>query len=849
MRRTTAGLAGTLLASVLVLAGCDTAEERAEGHYARAMALAAEGDVERAGVEFRNVFRLDGGHTRARLAYARLLRDTGDPEGAIAQYLRLLDQDRQSLEGHRDLAALALEMQDFATAGTHAARATALDPADTVARGVKAAVDFRAGDREQAVALAEAVLAEDAASVPAHMVVIAARMAEGDHAGALARIDAGLAAVPGDEGLHLARLAALEQAGDMAGAGAELRRMAELFPANPGVTRALIQWHLREGDAAGAEAALRAAAARAAGTPEAVESNLAVVRFLLEVGGEAAARAELERLAAAGGDTLPYRRALAGLDFAAGRSEAAIAALRALTADPGVLAAAEADAADADALRDVEVALAGMLAATGAEAESDALVAAVLAADRSHVEALKLRARRAVAQDRPEEAIRDLRTALAEAPGDPELMTIMAMAHEREGNRELMGERLARAVEASAQGPEESIRYARFLLGEGRPGPAEGVLVDALRRAPEHPDLLAALGTLHLERRDWPRVRQTAAILRGLDDPAAAEAAAALERASLEGEGRRAETIAALEALADAEGGAEDDTALAARIELVSAHVAAGDLAAAEAQVAALLADDPASVPGRMMQAGLAELAGAPEAAEAVYRALIAERPELAGPHGALFALLAGQGRLDAAEAAVDAGLAATGGDPDLAFAKAGLLEAAGDFEGAIAVYEALYAADTGNPVLANNLASLLATHRADAESLARAFAIARRLRDTEVPQFQDTYGWILVRRGDAAGALAYLEPAAAALAEDPLVQYHLAMAYDALGRGAEARGAFARAVALADSLGDSRVGASPLPQIAAARARLAELEAAPPATAPAAVPEPGPSPAPASGG
>jgi hypothetical protein len=74
-------------------------------------------------------------------------------------------------------------------------------------------------------------------------------------------------------------------------------------------------------------------------------------------------------------------------------------------------------------------------------------------------------------------------------------------------------------------------------------------------------------------------------------------------------------------------------------------------------------------------------------------------------------------------------------------------------------------------------------------------------------------------------------------------------MAYDALGRGAEARGAFARAVALADSLGDSRVGASPLPQIAAARARLAELEAAPPATVPAADPEPGPSPAPASGG
>jgi cellulose synthase operon protein C len=44
-----------------------------------------------------------------------------------------------------------------------------------------------------------------------------------------------------------------------------------------------------------------------------------------------------------------------------------------------------------------------------------------------------------------------------------------------------------------------------------------------------------------------------------------------------------------------------------------------------------------------------------------------------------------------------------------------------------------------------------------------RAWNIARRLRGAERPEFQDTYGWIALRRGEVEEALAHLEPAAAA--------------------------------------------------------------------------------------
>jgi predicted Zn-dependent protease len=802
------GLA-SLAAAALALAGCDSRADRAEAHRQRALAFAAEGEPERAMIEFRNVFRLDGTNLAARLDFARLLREEGDLGRALNHYAILVDQDRSHLEGHKELAALALAVQDFDTAAVAARRAAELAPGDPEARALAATVDYREGAREAAVAAARAALADAPGVVAAHMVLIADRMNAGDPAGALAQADTALAQAPADEGLHLVRLAALERLGADAGVGAALARMAELFPDNPGVMQARVQWHLRQGDMAGAEAALRARAAR---DPAAAEPALTVVQFLYETAGAEAARAELDRLAAEAADPLPFRRARAGLDFAEGDREGAAAGLRAL------LEGAE----PSDATRDVEAELAGMLGAMGDAAGRDALIAAVLEADPGHVAALKLRARAAIAADAPERAIQDMRAAIKEAPRDPEIMTIMAMAHEREGGRELAGERLALAVEFSGRAPAESLRYARFLMAEGRLGPAEGVIVDALRRTPQDRDLLGLLGQIHAARGDWPRVGQVAQLLRGQDDPAAAALADGLETARLAGEGRTEESLALLR------GRAADGGDAAAMARLVQAYVAAGDLAAAQDYLDAALAADPASAPARLLQAGLHAARGETAAAEALYAALIAETPAAPEPHRALVALRAGQGRTAEAEAALAAGLAATGEEAGLMLLRAGLLESRGDFEGAIGVYEALYARDSGDPLVANNLASLLSVHRDDPASLERAFAIARRLRGSDVPHFQDTYGWILHRRGDSAGALRALGPAAEALPQNPLVQHHLGEALFALGRRADARERFARAVALAEGGPEAA-----LPQIAAARARIAEIDAA--AAAPAA--------------
>ncbi len=792
----------------IFLAGCDSPEERAEEHYQRAMALLAEGDATSAQIEFRNALQQNQGLAKARLEFARSLASEGNPREAAGHYLRLVEQNPDDGTAHLELARLAIGLGDFQMASTHVRRAFELFPEDPGAKELMATVVFREGDAERGVAMANEVLAENPSSIAARLVLIAERMSSEDFEAALDLTDAALVDAPDDPDLNVARLALLERLGNTQGVGDQLKRMVDADPENDQTAQALLRWHLSQGDNASALALLRDIAAR---SPEDPTGRLNVAQFMLETEGPDAARAELQRLVESESDNAPFLQALAQLDFALGRRDEAIEGLRTLTSVDQ----------DTPELRDLRIALAQMLLATAERDEAAALVDQVLTADPQHVDALKMRARRHIDADSPEQALLDLNSALANAANDPEILTLMAEAHEREGAHDLAGQRLARAVEAADFRAAEALRYAGYLVADGRLAPAEDTVLDALRRAPQNLELLSLLGRIHLEREDYGRVRQLAGTIRDTGVQGSAELANGLELAALQAEGRTDEMIGTLSELAT--DGSED---IRPKLALIQTHLASGDTDAASAVVDQLLAEDPENLAARYAQAAVHVMRGETEAAEAGYRDLIAGTPRLAVAHQALVALLARTGRGEEAEAALAEGIAATDRDPSLLVLESQRLMAAEDFEGAIAIFDELYALDTSNVVVANNLASLLSTHRTDQESLDRAFQVARRLRGSENPYFQDTYGWLLTGRGDYQQALTYLEPAAAALTSDALTQFHLAKTYDALERWDEARAAFERAVEVAGPESD-------LPQIAEARTRITEIEAMPVVEAP----------------
>ncbi len=136
---------------------------------------------------------------------------------------------------------------------------------------------------------------------------------------------------------------------------------------------------------------------------------------------------------------------------------------------------------------------------------------------------------------------------------------------------------------------------------------------------------------------------------------------------------------------------------------------------------------------------------------------------------------------------------------------------------------------------MANNLASLIADHRADDPAqLERAFNIAQRFRESSNPYMQDTYGWLLYLRGQPEQAVAALRPAAERLAKNGLVQFHLGRVYEDLRQLDRAHDTLARAIELGAE--------TPFAHLEEAKAALARVEAArkapEPAPAPATAPE-----------
>ncbi|SPH24096.1 Beta-barrel assembly-enhancing protease [Defluviimonas aquaemixtae] len=792
-----------------VLAACDTAEERAEKHYQSGLEYLEAGDVDRALVEFRNVFKLNGRHREARLAYAEAELDRGRVREAFAQYLRLFEQFPEDHDTKAALARLAAQSGDWPTALRYARLALIAAPDDQEMQAIRLVAEYGEATEDsnvgQQIAAAKGVRAL-VEKMPDNLLL--KRVIIDDHIraqrfdAALEAIDAAIALAPDDRSLHAQRLSIYAALGDDAAVEAGLRDMVARFPDSPEMSQALARWYLSRKEFDKAETHLRSRIDVAAPDQDTI---LELVRFLAEFRGPEAAVAELDRVIAAGDGNPVYRAARAGFTFDLGQRDQAIADMQDIlkTATPS-----------ADTRR-TKIGLARMLAATGNAVGARALVEEVLEEDAGDGEALKLKASWLIGEDEVGEAIAILRRAHGDNPDDAGVLTLMAMAYERDGNRDLLRESLSRAVVASNRAPEESLRYAQLLAAENKLLPAESVLIDALRLSPGNQMLLEPLGQLYLRVQDWPRAEAVADELERVGESQTTAAAQSLRAAIFAGQEKTDQAIGYLQGLVDTGRGGLD-----VKIAILRAHLANGQNGKALAYSESLLANDPNSLELRFVDASVRELAGQTEQAEIAYRDLIAEDPALLPAWMALTRLvLSDRTRVAEAEALIDEALVALPDAGELKWAKASFLEQTGDIDGSIAIYEELYKANSANPIIANNLASLLSTHRSDPDSLARAEVIARRLRGSTLAPYQDTYGWIAYLRGNYGEALKELEPAAEGLNTDPVVQYHLGMTYLALERKEDALVRFRKALDLAGP-DDSR------PDIVAARQEVARLEA-----------------------
>ncbi|WP_170399767.1 tetratricopeptide repeat protein [Ruegeria arenilitoris] len=775
------GLAVVFLAATLLMSACDSAEERAEAHYQAGLAYLEKGEVERALIEFKNVFKLNSQHKEARLTLARLERERGNVSIAYSQYLQLVEQYPDNFEGHRALSEMALETENWEDLRRYAGVAKELAPNDIEIQSLNNTLAYteaveakNTAEADLTVNTAYEILNDRPDLMSARQIVIDDLVRSQDWATVLSEADTALSFAPQQDKLYDIRLRALQELHKPEEIEKQLMQMLQIFPEDTSVQQRLFEHYVNQKQLDAAEGVLRDQAEPEAPDPLSIQRLIA---FLEEYRGTDAAIAELDDIIALGGINTPrFKTMRAVLKFQLGDTQTALGEMQELLEN----------AERTTQTRESEVEFARMLLIVGKPQEGRAVIEQILTDDPTQTEAVKLKAAWLIEEDKIDDAIVLLRKALHATPRDSQLMTLMARAHERDGDRELMGEMLALATEVSRNAPEETLNYARHLIAEENLKVAERVLNDALYQNPENSELLLALGSVYLNLQNWERLEAALNTVRNLDDPNARQRLDELRAQMLSTQKRMDELAAFLEELAN-----DPEFGLSADIALIRLMLTQGDVTGAIERLDELLMGNPNSLALRFVKARALTSENKLEDAEQLYRAILRDRPEATRAWLALFSLQVERERPEQAQSVLNEAVIVLPEDPDILMLQATEYERAGKLDQAITVYEKLYPISNRSLVVANNLANLLTTHRHDDESLQRAQHLVQRLRGTRIPAYQDTYGWVAYRLGNYEQALIYLEPAARALPDQPLVLYHLGKTYAAVDRPQDALRAF----------------------------------------------------------
>lgn len=802
------------LVTLLLLAGCDSPEERAEKFYLSGMELLAEGKVEQAKIEFQNALKNRPEHEAARRAFAEALLSEGKVFDAYVQYIRYIEFRPDTPDIRRKLAEMAIIGSNWDEAERHGREALRLDPDAPGAQSIRIALDYHAAitadlatvdaTRADLFDEAVAVLAADPTDRVARRVTIDHLMTGPTPLSALPEVEAALQTEPTDLALNGLKANLLARSGDDQALVAQLEHMVALFPDDRDLPRTLMQLLVDRGDLDRAEALARSQT----GDPAVdIEGNVALITFLRAHRGAEAVARQIDNIEAATAGTpaaAAYRGIRAMYDFDAGAQDGRLATLEAAIAElppevPFRLV--------------LQAGLARMQIALGDTAKARGILDTAIAQDRTFAEALRLRAALSLDAGRRAEAISDLRTALDQNPQDVDALLLLAEAHEAGGDLDLAGDRLAEASAASGNAPGVTLRQAQFLSAQGRLRAADSVLAEALDANPDDLGLLTARVDLMLRDGRADEAATMVDRIAALPGPEAGEVARQLRVLVLDGQGNRAESLSLLRDLAQGETGN-----LSLEMTLIERLAVDGqlDTALAEAETAAARYPDEPRLGA--LTGSLLLQKGRTAEAEAKWTALLAQDPAFLPALTPLVDHLVATGRADQAQAHLRAAVDAAPDSAQLRGMLALRLEADGDSDGAIALYRDILAQTGTNPVAANNLISLLVWTRDDPDSLTEAARLAPQIARMPEPAVQDTLGWLAYRQGKFGDAVLALSQAARALPQDALVQYRYARALEASGRGREAAVQYQQFLTLRDT--------APAVQVADAEDRVKSLTA-----------------------
>jgi cellulose synthase operon protein C len=758
--------------------------------------LLEKGDLVKARLEFQNALQINPSAVPALNGLALVAERSQDWQAAYVMWLKVAELDPNHVDAQVHLGKLQLASGQLDLALATSDKTLKLKPDSADVLGLRAAVMLKLNDAPASINLANQALAKDPRHLDSLVVLASERLQAGDGDGAVGYLDKALAANERNVSLYILKVQALEKIGRVDKADQVLQKLVSLFPENPDYRYLLASFYVKHRQLDKAEAEYRA---MVNSQSKAVQPVLTLVRFLDVTKGHDAAAVELEKFATANPGAHDLKLNLAEIRLRQKNEPAAIALWKEVIADAG----------DKPSGVRARGALASYYLARNDKPTAKPLIEEMLKQDARDEQALLLRAGIAVNEQRLDDAVNDLRTILRDTPESPRAQLLLGRTHEMQGLRDLASQHYANAAQTGKFAPAFAIPYADYLMRTGRARAVEGVLRETLKTSPGNVPALRLLAQSYLQTGNIAGAQAVA-------DEVAKTATGAAAANQIHGavQAAKRDYVGSIESFKRAYELAPTDTN--AMVNLVRSYVLANKSKEALSFLRAVLDASPRNEAARILQGQLLGYTGNAAGARESLQTAIDQNPSNAVAYQSLLSVHLAAKNVDEASRVVERGLKAIPTDFGLKMSRASILERQGKPEDAIAVYEALLAERPNAIVVANNLASLLADNRKDPASIKRAYELAQRFRNTDIPQVKDTVGWTAHLAGRTKEASEFLKSASTQAPDLAVAHYHYGMNQLALSNTKDAKIALQRSIELSKT--------SPFPQVEDARRALQGL-------------------------
>ncbi|HJT14033.1 MAG TPA: tetratricopeptide repeat protein [Dongiaceae bacterium] len=773
------------IAAMLLLAACDSPEEREAAYLKSGKELYESGELSKAAIEFRNALKVNPTGVEAKYFTALIFEKNGNVPRAISAFQEVALQDPGNRDVQLKLGQYALMNGDAAQARDRADKLIALDSSKPDGHTMKAAALLMMSKLSEAEAAANTALSLKPHDEDATIVLASQRARQNRFDEAEAIVEEALEANPKSVQLLGLKLKLLADQGRKTEVEQVLRQLIELDPGNPTHVVLLAS----ELTAAGRLPEAREEFRRAIAANKTSQLLLAAYADFLEkqVGTDQAID-EAKRLAGQYKGNALYSFLLARLYIKADRLDEADALLKQLV---------EEFERSSDKL-DAQVELARITLLRGDRPGALEQLATILKADSKNQRALTLRAGINLQDGKFDESIADARAILSDSPTSAAALTILAKAYTATNENEL-AIRTLRNLARVMPGNVDVHKQLAGLLVVRAPDEALRSLDAAIALSPDDAELKAQKAQVLIYTKRWDQGemigedlaanKETAALghqilgeaaLARQDFPAAiTELQAAIDR------GRSFSIVGPklMEAYRRS-----DEPVTAART---------GAEGPAEQLLLDRLAKNPKDADALALLSEQRENKGELDAAKDLLRQAIEARPGERNPYLNLARILRSEGKL---KEAADTLQLASARFPDDRLVQESLAigyELMQDYDAAKLAYENVLAKWPNDIVAANNLAMLIADiWPADKVLLDRARVLVEEFRNSNNPTLVDTLGWVQVRLGNIDDAAIILKKAVMLQPDNQQAQYHYAVAASLKGLDDVARQAIVKALA-----------------------------------------------------